>query len=158
MPGNEYQFRTEWTIPGDIEDVSAILEDIEAFPRWCPTVYLAIDMVDRGDAEGVGKHVKVLSKGKLPYKLRWAFTVIQSRKPNGFTIEATGDFVGTGVWTLIQEGSNVKVVYDWRIRADKALVRVLSPFLKPVFRQNHLWAMRQTELGLLEELTRRATT
>lgn len=158
MPGNEYVFLTEWTIPGSVEDVSSVLEEIERFPEWCPNVYLSVLIERPADERGVGKHVRVLSKGKLPYKLRWEFTVIESRKPHGFTIEATGDFVGTGTWTLTQNGAGVNVRYDWRIRADKPLIRALSPLLKPVFRKNHLWAMKQTELGLLEELRRRATT
>src|SRR5947209_4229615 len=107
MPVNEYVFKTEWSIPGRVEDVSAILEDIESFPRWCPSVYLGIDLQERGDARGVGKKVKVLSKGKLPYKLCWGFTVVESSKPYGFKIAAEGDFVGTGTWTLKQDSATV---------------------------------------------------
>jgi hypothetical protein len=50
--------------------------------------------------------------------------VTESRKPHGFSIEAFGDLVGTGVWTLTQDGPDADVVYEWRVRADKPLLRL----------------------------------
>jgi hypothetical protein len=49
----------------------------------------------------------------------------------------------------------VDVSYDWRIRADKPLLRWLSFLLKPVFRWNHHWAMARGEESLRAELVRR---
>jgi hypothetical protein len=36
--------------------------------------------------------------------LRWSFRVTES-KPDGFIIEAFGDFVGRGEWTLTRNGT-----------------------------------------------------
>ena len=33
------------------------------------------------------------------------------------------------------------ITFDWKIRADKTLLRLLSFLLKPVFAANHRWAM-----------------
>jgi len=49
----------------------------------------------------------------------------------------------------------VNITYDWKIRADKALLRYLSFLLKPVFAMNHRWAMAQGEKSLCVELSRR---
>jgi hypothetical protein len=49
----------------------------------------------------------------------------------------------------------VDISYDWRIRADKPLLRTLSFLLKPVFSANHRWAMAQGEASLKRELVRR---
>jgi hypothetical protein len=100
----------------------------------------------------------VLTKGWLPYTLRWDFEVIETRYPNGLTIAATGDFVGRGVWTFVQDGPEVALTFDWRIRATKPLLRTLSPLLRPVFEANHRWAMRQGERSLALELRRRRAT
>jgi hypothetical protein len=59
------------------------------------------------------------------------------------------------VWTFVQDGANVDVTYDWRIRARKPLLRSLSWLLKPVFAANHRWAMARGEESLVLELRRR---
>jgi hypothetical protein len=48
----------------------------------------------------------------------------------------------------------VNVTYDWRVKAEKPLLRYISFLLKPVFAANHRWAMRQGEQSLQRELAR----
>jgi hypothetical protein len=91
----------------------------------------------------------------LPYTIAWEFEVVESRYPFGMTIEASGDFVGRGVWTFDQDGEYVNVTYDWRIRGEKPLFRFLTPVLRPAFAANHRWAMAQGEESLNLELARR---
>jgi hypothetical protein len=55
---------------------------------------------------------------------------------------------------LEQEGENVLITYDWRIRAEKPLLRSLSFLLKPIFSANHRRAMNQGEVCLRRELAR----
>ena len=50
------------------------------------------------------------------------------------------------------------VTYDWRLRAEKPLLRSLSFLLKPLFEANHRWAMAQGEESLRLELARRRAT
>lgn len=158
MPANEYAFHTHWLVEGTVKEVADILADAEALKRWWPSVYLDARQVMPGDDRGVGKEVELYTKGWLPYTLRWRFRVTESNYPHGFTLHATGDFVGTGVWTLTQEGEWVNVEYDWRIRAEKPLLRLLSPLLKPIFSFNHRWAMERGEESLRLELARRRAT
>ena len=82
---------------------------------------------------------------------------MESHYPHGFTIVASGDFDGRGVWTFRQNGRSVDIVYDWRIRAEKPLLKYLSFVLKPIFKANHRWAMAQGEESLKQELARRRT-
>lgn len=160
MPANEYHFVTHWyALNSRIEEVNAILGDPADLPRWWPAVYLGVRITEPGDERGVGREVELHTKGWLPYTLRWTFRVLENNAPRGFVIEARGDFVGRGVWIFEQAGPDVHIAYDWRIRADKPLLRVLSPLLKPVFAANHHWAMAKGEESLrLELLRRRATT
>jgi hypothetical protein len=118
-------------------------------------VYLNAEELEPGDAEGVGRVISLYTKGWLPYTLRWQFRVTESRFPYGFTLEAWGDFDGRGIWTLEQDGPWVDVTYDWKIRAEKPLLRYFSFIMKPIFGANHRWAMAQGEASLKLELARR---
>jgi hypothetical protein len=145
---NDYVFLTHWRVEAGIEEVSDILEDAEGLARWWPSVYLEV----RKLPDGV---VDLYTKGWLPYRLRWQFRVSQNRRPHGFSIEAWGDLVGRGEWTLTQDGAYANVDYDWRVRADKPLLRYLSFIFKPIFAANHRWAMARGEESLKLELLRR---
>lgn len=155
MASNDYHFVTRWELPGTCEEVYDVLRDPLDLSRWWPSVYLEVQEVEPGDESGVGKVVELLTKGKLPYKLEWHFKVTRVEHPRGFSLEAWGDFVGRGEWTFTQNGHMVSVVYDWKIRADKPLLRRLSFLLKPVFSANHRWAMDQGEICIRRELERR---
>jgi hypothetical protein len=63
--------------------------------------------------------------------------------------------IGRGTWTLVQDGAFVDVTYDWRVRAQKPLLRSMSFGMRPLFAANHRWAMRQGEESLGLELRRR---
>ena len=156
MPVNEYHFVTNWRVEGTVEQVSDILGDPLDLPRWWPSVYLAVREMEPGGVNGVGRVVELHTKGWLPYTLRWSFRVTESRRPLGFSLAAWGDFDGAGVWNFEQDGRFVKITYDWKIRADKPLLRYLSFLLKPVFSANHRWAMARGEESLRSELGRRA--
>jgi hypothetical protein len=155
MANNEYHFITEWNIPGTLEEVLDILGDIHGLPRWWPSVYLGVEELERGDENGVGKRVALYTKGWLPYTLRWQFRVAEVNPPGHIRIDSIGDFIGRGIWTLTQHGENVNIIYDWKISAQKPILKRLSFLLKPIFSMNHHWAMEKGEESLRLELLRR---
>jgi hypothetical protein len=155
MPSNEYHFITRWHIPGTIQEIGSVLADTAALPRWWPSVYLDVEKHAPGDENGIGMEVSLYTKGWLPYTLRWRFRVVDVQPFHSVTIEAQGDFVGRGIWTFQQQGDTCVVTYDWKIRADKPLLRSLSFLLKPIFAANHHWAMGMGEKSLVLELARR---
>ena len=156
----EYSFQTLWRVKGSIEEVSQILDDPLQLPRWWPSVYIEVRELEPGDPRThVGRVVDLYTKGWLPYTLRWRFKVTDSRAPRGFSLVAEGDLAGTGVWTLTQDGDFADIAYDWRIAADKPLLRYGTPVMRPIFAANHRWAMaRGLESLELELRRRRATT
>jgi hypothetical protein len=151
----EYDLISTWRVRGKLDDVAAILGEPRDLVRWWPEVYLAIDILDEGDEDGLDKVARVHSRGWLPYTLRWSFRVVEARWPHGATIEAWGDLVGRGQWSLAQDGPDVTATYQWRVRADKPLLKTLLPLLKPLFAWNHRWAMAKGEAGLRRELQHR---
>ena len=56
---------------------------------------------------------------------------------------------------LIEAPDGTDVRFDWTIKAEKPIIRLLSPVLKPVFRWNHNWAMAKGYISLCAEITRR---
>jgi hypothetical protein len=156
MSANEYHFVTHWRVSGTVEEVADILADAPDLPRWWPAVYLDVQETKPGDEAGIGKEVSLYTKGWLPYTLCWQFRVTESNYPHSFVLEAWGDFVGRGEWMLRQNGRYVDVTYDWRVQAEKPLLRHLSFLLRPIFAANHRWAMARGEESLRLELARRA--
>jgi hypothetical protein len=154
MSTNDYSFTTNWRLRADIREVATVLADAPGLVRWWPSVYLEVHELEAGQPDGVGKVIELYTKGWLPYTLRWSFRVTEVR-PNGFALEAWGDFVGGGNWTFTQIGPDVEIRYDWNIRADKPLLRDFSFLMKPIFSANHHWAMEMGRRSLELELARR---
>src|SRR5437868_5195332 len=148
MASNEYHFITRWRVEGTPEEAYDALDDPLELPRWWPAVYLGVKELPPDPAWGPGRVYELFTKGWLPYTLRWRLRRTAKDRPHGYTIEARGDFDGRGVWTFVGDGLFVDVTYDWRLRADKPLLRALSWLLKPVFAANHRWAMAKGEVSL----------
>ena len=84
-----------------------------------------------------------------------AFHDLRNDGAGGLSLRADGDFFGGGTWTFITDGDYVKAFYDWRIRAEKPLLRRLTWLMRPAFSANHRWAMRKGEESMRLELERR---
>jgi hypothetical protein len=155
MVSNEYHFLTRWRLQATPGDVAAVLSDAEDLPRWWPSVYLDVNVIEEGDASGVGRTIDLWTKGWLPYTLRWRFTTTRNDGAGGIALRADGDFVGGGIWTFVKDGDHCNAFYDWRIRAEKPLLRRLTWLMRPAFSANHRWAMRRGEESMRIELARR---
>lgn len=159
---NDYHFITTWQVPATPEEITEVLGNAPDLARWWPSVYLRVRELQPGDDQGIGKVVSLWTKGWLPYTLRWQFTVTESDPPSGFRLDAEGDFVGVGIWTLVPEravddpaGPMTAVTYDWTVIAEKGVLRRMSVVMKPIFSANHHWAMARGEESLRLELARR---
>lgn len=147
---------THWLVAGTIEDAAEILGDAERLPEWWPDVFLAVRVLDRGRGPGdLGRRVAFFTRGRLPWRLRWEGEVIEDDRPHGWTLAATGDLEGRGVWRLAQRGDFVAIDYDWHVDVRKPLLKSALPMLRPVYAWNHRWAMARGLEGLRRELDRR---
>lgn len=150
---------TTWRVQGTTGEVADILRNPADLARWWPAVYLSAEELAPAGDRGLGQRVAVRTRGWVPYTLAWTVTVSESRYPERFVFDASGDVSGRGVWTLEQDGNWVVATYDWRVRLDVPLLQTLAPVAGPVLDANHRWSMRQGEDSLrLELLRRRAAT
>ena len=137
----EFRFLSRWRILGTVDDVAGVLGDVREFARWWPSVYLDVDELEPGGEGGVGKRVRLRTKGWLPYTLYWDLRVTESH-PHGFVIEAEGDLAGRGEWTFEQAGAWTIASYDWRVRAEKPLLRALLARERDTFSSSTYSTMR----------------
>jgi Polyketide cyclase / dehydrase and lipid transport len=157
MSSNLYHFVTHWKLKASCTEVYEILSDAEGLARWWPSVYLDVKELEPGNGI-TGKRVALYTKGWLPYTLQWSFIVTENTRPHGFTIAAQGDFEGRGIWIFEQEGEDCHITFDWKLTAEKPLLKYLSFIMKPLFSANHKWAMKKGEESLQLELLRRRAT
>ena len=156
----DYHFVDRWRVRGTLDEVAAILFDSAGYTRWWPSTYRSIHVLHAGKTEpgpdrGEGQVGLIQAQGWLPYTLSFVYRSSNIHAPHGFTVEAWGDLTGRGIWTLTQDSDFADITYDWRVRADKPILRTFSFLLKPLFRHNHTWSMRRGEQSLKLELARR---
>lgn len=156
MAAPEYRFLDRWVVPAPIDAVYALISRPLDYPAWWGKVFLAASG-DEGEAEP-GKRVDVLSRGYLPYRLRFSLTCVATDRPHRIDSAVAGDFEGSGTWLLEEREGVTYALLDWRPRVNKAGVRQLTPLLRPLFRSNHTWGMRRGQEAVLAALGRRGTT
>jgi len=143
---NEYRFVDRWRVRAPVEAAYEVIGDTLGYPGWWGDVFVSVD--GDGGPPRPGRHVAIVSRGFLPYMLRWEAEVVQADAPRGFDFTMTGDFVGGGSWTFAANGAWTDAVFEFRPRVEKPGVKQLSPVLKPLFRWNHRWAMERGERGV----------
>jgi hypothetical protein len=142
---SEYVFIDEWDVAAPQEAVFEALADAGTYPEWWQPVYIS---VEADGPPAVGRVSEQEFKGRLPYHLKTRSTIVRMDRPRQFEIEVVGDLTGRGVWTLAPAGEGVHVRFDWRVIADRPLLRYLTPILRPVFRWNHNWSIKRAKEAL----------
>lgn len=146
----DYHFITHWRVRGPIQLVYDILKDGEAYSQWWRPAYVSTRAVGP-------KAIRALVRAKLPYTLDFTTEAVRENPPTELEIRASGELSGRGLWRLRQEGDWTAIEFYWDVRAEKFLVKLLSPLLKPLFRWNHDWVMRVGEEGLQREIEHRGS-
>jgi mannose-6-phosphate isomerase-like protein (cupin superfamily)/uncharacterized protein YndB with AHSA1/START domain len=141
----EYYFVDEWDVAAAPEATFAALADARTYPEWWRPVYLD---VDADGPPALGKVSRQRFKGRLPYHLRTRSRIVELEPPRVVAAEVDGDLRGRGVWTLTPIPGGTHVRFDWRVHADRPLLRLLTPVLRPAFRWNHNWAIARAVEGL----------
>jgi uncharacterized protein YndB with AHSA1/START domain len=140
-----YVFVDEWDVAAPPQAVFSALADARTYPVWWRPVY--IDVESDGPA-ALGKESRQHFKGRLPYHVRTRSVITVLDPPRTIAAEVDGDLRGTGTWTLTPTATGTHVRFDWQVHADRRLLRVLTPVLRPLLRWNHNWAIARAIEGL----------
>jgi len=129
---NEYRFVDRWFVHAPLEEAYEVVGDTLGYPAWWGDVFVSVE--GDGGQPRPGRHVQIVSRGLLPYLLRWEAEVADAEAPHRFSFTMTGDFVGSGSWSFEPAEGGTSAVFEFRPRVEKPGVKQLSPLLKPVFR------------------------
>jgi quercetin dioxygenase-like cupin family protein/uncharacterized protein YndB with AHSA1/START domain len=152
QPMRPYLFVDEWDVAAPREAVFEAIADSRTYPQWWRPVYLDVDADGPAELGSVARHH---FKGRLPYHLHTRSEIVEIDRPTRVVADVDGDLRGRGTWTLTPTGQGTHVRFDWQVYADRKLLRLLTPVLRPVFRWNHNWAIARAMEGL-EPYARRA--
>jgi uncharacterized protein YndB with AHSA1/START domain/quercetin dioxygenase-like cupin family protein len=152
QPMRPYLFVDEWDVAAPREAVFEAIADSRTYPQWWRPVYLDVDADGPAEQGSVARHH---FKGRLPYHLHTSSEIVEIDRPTRVVADVDGDLRGRGTWTLTPTGQGTHVRFDWQVYADRKLLRLLTPVLRPVFRWNHNWAIARAMEGL-EPYARRA--
>lgn len=96
-----------------------------------------VEVLEPGDAQGIGSLRRFTWKGTLPYRLRFNLRATRIDAPSLIEGDACGELEGVGRWLLRQDGAWTTVRYDWNVRTTKAWMNWFAFLLKGPFRRNH---------------------
>jgi uncharacterized protein YndB with AHSA1/START domain len=143
----DYHYVSTWQLQAPIEQVWAALNDLEHLPTWYAGVQQARELAP-GDAQGVGRRVRYVIKGRLPLRLAFEATTTRSLPPRDQELQAEGELAGTGRWSLDQHGQITTVRYHWEVRTTRPWMNLLAPLARPVFTWNSRGVMLEAGEGL----------
>ncbi|HUO69461.1 MAG TPA: SRPBCC family protein [Solirubrobacteraceae bacterium] len=144
-PYRPYVFVDEWDVAAPARAVFEALADANSYPVWWRPVYLDVEC---DGPPVVGAESRQHFKGRLPYHLRTRSVITALDTPRSISADVEGDLRGRGTWTLTPTATGTHVRFDWQVHADRRLLRILTPVLRPALRWNHNWAIARAMEGL----------
>lgn len=146
-----YRLVTTWRLETDRRAVWHALNTPDAYPVWWPG-FESAEILEPGDPDGSGRHVRVTVRSRLPVTLSFEVVGRLLRAPELLVMDATGELDGTGRWRLHQEGDVTAATYTWKVVATRPTMRVLEPWIRPLFVWNHHVLMGRGAVGLADHL------
>jgi carbon monoxide dehydrogenase subunit G len=143
----DYHYVSTWQLQAPIEQVWTAITDLEHLPAWYSGVQEARELTP-GDAQGIGRRVRYVIKGRLPLRLAFEATTTRAVPPRDQELRAEGELAGTGRWSLGQHGEVTTVRYTWDVRTTRPWMNLLAPLARPLFAWNSRGVMLQAGEGL----------
>lgn len=156
MAANDYVFVDRFVAPCNKETAYDYIAKIEEYPRWWGKVYKRIRVLKEVPPDAPGGQYEVQVRGFLPYTLTIQNKVTVVQKPDRIGFVAVGDLQGKGAWLFAEVEGGTQITFDWRVAANKAVIRWFSFLLKPLFRANHVYCVRRAEEGIRKDLLQRS--
>jgi carbon monoxide dehydrogenase subunit G len=143
----DYHYVSTWQLQAPIEQVWTVIDDVERLPAWYPAVQEAQTLA-AGDADGVGRRVRLVLKGRLPMQLAFEATVARLDPPRELELHAEGELAGSGRWLLDQQGEITTVRYLWDVRTTRPWMNLVAPIARPLFTWNTKGVLLEAGRGL----------
>src|SRR3954463_7028696 len=124
LPDTAHTLVDEWHVDAPAENVFDVLADGRTYPEWWNPVYL--------DVETDGEYTLQHFKGRLPYHLHTRTKTVEADRPRRIRGEAGGARRAPGLGTPPPTPPAPRVRFDGRVHADRPLLKLLTPFLRPV--------------------------
>jgi uncharacterized protein YndB with AHSA1/START domain len=147
----QYHFVTEWSFPVPIDRVWAEIADSEHWTDWLQDFRRVTIHPATADGQTV---FDIEYRGDLPYTFRFKLTPTQVEPPHRMELEASGQLVGRGCWTLVPKEGGTHVTYVWDVGVTNPIFNAFTrlPFVKGLTERNHHATMARAELALRQRL------
>jgi hypothetical protein len=132
----EYRFLTTWLLDAPREPTWDAIQDVLRWPEWWRGV-VSVEELDAGDAGRVGSRYAVQWRSRIPYPIRFEFTVDRVERPSTMAGRARGELEGTGRWRLFEQDGTTAVLYEWNVATTKPWMNLVAPIARPIFAHNH---------------------
>ncbi|SOD21084.1 SRPBCC family protein [Nitrosomonas ureae] len=150
----EFKFVTEWRIDAPLVEVCDAISHCLDWPLWWKGVE-AVEMLESGDANGIGSVHRFTWKGRIPYRFTFDLRVTGWIPLTLLEGRAQGDIIGTGQWIFFRENELTVVRYNWHVYPNRRWINLIAPIASPLFRWNHHQVMRQGAEGMARLLNAR---
>lgn len=147
----DYRFVSTWEIAVPIADVWAEVGDPLNWVNFWSGLERT-DVIEAGDAGGVGTTYEFVFKSLLPYRLRLRATVTERRPCEHLRIETSGELVGVAVFDLSEVDGKTTSTLVWETRTTIAWMNAVAPLLRGLFEWNHDFLMKKAGAGLSRRL------
>ena len=147
-----YRFVSTWRLPAPVERVWDALQ-LPGMPWWPNMVRFR--PLTPGPTR-VGSRSERVTRGALPYTLRYEMTVTHIDPPREMAYTSAGDLVGEGRYVLHPSAGGTEVVFHWNVETTGRWLNLLAPLLKPLFAWNHNRVMADGERALARYLSERS--
>jgi uncharacterized protein YndB with AHSA1/START domain len=146
-----YRFLTTWQLDAPADAVYSVIDDSASWPEWWKGVRRA-ELLEEGDADGVGRLWRYEWRSRLPYSLGFDGRVTRAERPWLLEAQVIGELEGVGRWRLYESPHGTAVVYEWEVSTTRAWMNRVAPLARPVFAWNHDVVMAQGGEGIKRRL------
>jgi len=153
---SDFSLTTRWLIPAPIDQVWDCLMATEHWSSWWRYV-ARVDNAADDDALGVDSVRRYLWRTCLPYSLALDLRVTKITPGRSFTVEVTGDLIGSGSCALAYQENEAatELLFVWNVSLAKAWMKRWTGIARPLFVWNHRRVMKSGEEGLTRHLAGR---
>ena len=142
-----YSFVTTWRVDAP---ANKVWDALQCMSSWWPGMESSQNL--NPGQEGIGARYERITRGRLPYSLRYIITITRFDPPRASSYDSEGDLVGKGSYVLTQTGATTEIVFTWDVATRGFWMNVLAPALKPLFAWNHNYVMAKGEKALARYL------